>query len=315
LYACSQTERESAGPPEKITIACATMPETALVQVAQAQGFFREEGLEPTVNLHPYGKIALGELLEGKADFATVAETPFMFTVMQGEKVSVITTIHSSSLGHAILARSDKGILSIADLKGKRIAVTLGTTAHFFLDNMLITNGISPKEVEVAGMKAGEIPDALVRGDIAAAAVFSPFLELTQKKLGDRATVFRDKNIYRYTFIVVAKQDFIRKNPVKIRKLLRALARAEEFVRENQETAQSIVSGFSGMEIAILRETWPGSNFSLSLDQSLLLALEDESQWAINRRLTNARRVPNYLDFIHLDGLKAVKPDAVRILR
>src|SRR5512133_2836274 len=87
--ACTRTDQKPAGPPEKITLALATLPETALAQVAQSRGFYREVGLETTVHLHPYGKIALKEILEGTADFATVAETPVMFAIMNGEKISV----------------------------------------------------------------------------------------------------------------------------------------------------------------------------------------------------------------------------------
>ena len=52
----------------------------------------------------------------------------------------------------------------------------------------------------------------------------------------------------------------------------------------------------------------------MSLDQSLILALEDESRWAIKRGLVREMNIPNYLDFIYLDGLTSVKPEAVRIL-
>ena len=315
LCACTPTDRKPAGPLEKITMACAALPETALAQVAQSQGYYREEGLEVTAHLHPYGKLALDEMLDGKADFATVAETPFMFAAMRGEKIAVIATIHVSNLGHAILARRDRGIHSLGDLKGKKIAATLGTTAHFFLDSMLVTHGIFRKDVKVVDLKAEKIPDALVRGDVDAAVAFSPYMELTRQKLGDRGIMFRDKDIYRYTFNVVASRDVIRKNPAKVRKMLRALVRAEEFVRENPATAQKVVSDFSKIDIAMLRDTWPNARFAVNLDQSLILSLEDESNWAIRGGLTGNSKVPNYLDFIYLDGLAAVKPGAVRILR
>ena len=97
FFACSRTDQKPAGPPEKVTIAYATLPETALAQVAQSRGYYREEGLEVTARLHPYGKPALEDLLTGKADFATVAETPVMFAIMKGEKISVIATIQTSS--------------------------------------------------------------------------------------------------------------------------------------------------------------------------------------------------------------------------
>jgi NitT/TauT family transport system substrate-binding protein len=315
FFACSPTEHKPAGPPEKITIAYATLPETALAQVAQSRGYYREEGLEATAHLHPYGKIALKDLLEGKADFATVAEAPIMFAIMKGEKISVIATIQTSSLGHAILARRDRGILALGDLKGKRIAATLGTTSDFFLDAILSVNGISRKDIEVIDLKPDEIPAALARGDIDAVSAFTPYTALTQKMLGNRVITFHNKDIYRYNFNVVAMQEFIRKNPGKVRKMIRALVRAEEFIRGNPAEAQKIVADFCGIEIGIVRDIWTDTNFTVTLDQPLILALEDESRWAIHNGLTGAREVPNYLDYIYFDGLKAVKPEVVRILR
>jgi len=50
------------------------------------------------------------------------------------------------------------------------------------------------------------------------------------------------------------------------------------------------------------------------LDQSLVLALEDEARWAIKNKLTSKTKVPNYLNHIHLDALKSVAPSAVTII-
>jgi NitT/TauT family transport system substrate-binding protein len=97
--------------------------------------------------------------------------------------------------------------------------------------------------------------------------------------------------------------------------MLRALVRAEEFVRANPAEAQKIVADFSGIDINIVRDIWAYTSFTVSLDQALILALEDESRWAIKGGLTAAKAIPNYLDFIYFDGLKSVRPEAVRILR
>ena len=104
-------------------------------------------------------------------------------------------------------------------------------------------------------------------------------------------------------------------NPEKVKKLLRALLKAEEFVRQNPVEAQKIVSDFTRIDIDVIREIWGNSEFSVKLDQSLLLAMEDESEWAINNKLTPKKEIPNYLDFIYFDGLKSVKPEAIRILK
>jgi NitT/TauT family transport system substrate-binding protein len=296
-------------------MACATTTDTVLAEVAQSLGYYHEEGLETTLRPHPYGKPALEDLLGGKADFATVAETPVMFAIMKGAGISIIATIQTSSRDNAIIARKDKGILTIGNLKGKKIAATLGTSSDFFLDAMLGVHGISRKDVKVFDLKAEAMPDALARGDIDAISTFNPYLIQAKKRLVDRCIVFYGDDIYTWTFNVVATQEFIRNNPGKVRKVLRALVKAEEFVRQKPEEAQKIVADFSGVEIGIVRDIWADIRFRVSLDQQLLLALEDESRWAIKNGLTNATKIPNFLNFIYLDGLESVKPEAVRIVR
>ncbi len=315
IFACTRQEEKGAGPPEKVTIAYSATTDAVLAEVAQVKGYFLQEGLEVTPHLHPYGKRALEDLQAGKADFATVAETPVMFAIMKGDKISVIATIQHSKKGNAIIARRDRGILTPEDLKGKRIAATLGTTSDFFLDAILGVRGISRKDVEVFDLKADKMADVLAHGDIDAVSTFTPYVTFTQKKLGNRVITFLDKDIYRWTFNIVATQEFIRKNPDKVRKMLKALVRAEVFVRENPAEAQKIVTDFSGIDIGIVRDIWADTSFTVSLDQPLILALEDESRWAIKRGLTGSSKVPNYLDYVYLDGLESVNPKAVRIIK
>lgn len=314
VAACSRIEPQPADPPEKVTIAFATLTETALAQVAKTAGYYREEGLEVTPHLHAYGKLALRDLLEGEAEFATVAETPAMFAILNGEKIAIIASIQSSQKGHAIIARQDKGIRQPQDLKGRKIATTLGTTADFFLDGFLATQGISRKELTVVNLKPEEVEAALVNGAVDATSSFHPFLSNTQKRLGNQALTFYYPELYTMTFNVVATQEFIRRHPDKVRKVLRALVKAETFARENPIEAQTMVAQFTGIPSGVVSEVWANSSFAVTLNQALILVLEDESRWAIENQLSRARTIPNYLDYIYSDGLKSVKPDAVMIL-
>jgi NitT/TauT family transport system substrate-binding protein len=175
--------------------------------------------------------------------------------------------------------------------------------------------GISRKDVTFVDLTAEKMPEALDLGDVDAASTPHPYSVFAQKKLGDRGITFQNKEIYTATFNLVAKQEFIRQNPGKVVKMIRALVKAEEFVRRHPSEAQKIVADFSGVDIAVVGEVWASQNFGVTLDQSLLPAMEDESRWAIKNRLTGAREVPNYLAFIYFDGLMSVRPEAVTILR
>jgi ABC-type nitrate/sulfonate/bicarbonate transport system substrate-binding protein len=164
-------------------------------------------------------------------------------------------------------------------------------------------------------MPPEEMAEALERGDVDAISAWSFVLIQVQKRLGDKGITFYDEDVYMQTFSVVTTQDYIRAHPENVRKVLRALIRAEKFSDQKPAEAQTIVADFCSLDKAVIAEMWPVEKFSVTLDQSLLLALEDESQWAIKSGLTNKVKIPNFLNFIYWDGLESVKPDAVRMLR
>jgi sulfonate transport system substrate-binding protein len=312
---CILPSGKSPEPPEKVTIAYSATMDSVLAQVALVQGYCRQEGLEVTAHLHPYGKLALKDLLEGKADFATVAETPVMLAILNGEKIAIIATIETGNRVNAIVARKDRGILTPGDLKGRTLAVTLGTTADFFMDTFLALHEIARKEVKVVDLKPEQMSGALARGEVDAISVFMPFPIQVQKRLGSRVISFYDDNIYTFMFNIVATQKFIRENPGKVRKLLRALVKAEEFVSANEPQAQMLVADFSRIDPALVREIWGSFSYRVKLDQALLLALEEETLWAVKGRLVGKHAIPDYLDYIYTTGLESVRPKSVRILR
>lgn len=315
LVACDITKHKTTGPSEKTTIAYALLHHSLLAEVALVKEYFRQEGLDVDPHLHPYGKPALEDMLAGNADFATVAETPLMFAILDGADISIISSIHITNKNHAVVARKDKGVIAPGDLKGKKIAVTSGTTSEFFLDSFLTVNAISRHDVELVELRQEELAQALADERVDAVSAFHPYLIECQKKMGDVGISFINNNIHTQTFVMAATKEFVRKHPEKVKKVLRALARAEEFYRQNPEEAVRIVAEFNHSGIVDTREMLAGSTVGLSLDQSLILTLEDQARWAIGHRLTSARKVPDFLGYVYFEGLASVKPEAIGILR
>jgi hypothetical protein len=77
----------------------------------------------------------------------------------------------------------------------------------------------------------------------------------------------------------------------------------------------TIVAKTLNFSAEYLQTVWSDYQFSVSLDQSQLLAMEDEARWLINNNLTDATDLPNFLNFVYLDGLETVKPNSVNIIR
>jgi NitT/TauT family transport system substrate-binding protein len=63
-----------------------------------------------------------------------------------------------------------------------------------------------------------------------------------------------------------------------------------------------------------MAKIWPKNEFSLSLDQSLVVAMEDEGRWMIANNLTTAKTIPDIRDHIYTKGLEGVLPESVNVI-
>lgn len=314
LVGCQKSPPLNKEPLQKITLAYTTQPDCALVHIAVTNKYFLEEGLDIQPQLHTFGKAALSSVLAGKADLATVAETPVMFAALKGEKIYIVTNISTSNKNTAVIGKKDRGISVSADLKGKRIGFTPGTTGEFFMDSFFTANGIVRKDVELISLRPEEMSAALKADKVDAVVTWNFPLIIIRKELGSNGATLFDTDIYTETFNVSVKQEFVQKNPETIKKFIRGLLKAEKFINEHPDEAQSVVALALNVDKALIGEIWKDFDYRVSLDQSLLIVLEDETRWAVSNSLVDrSAKIPNYLDYIHTESLKSIKPEAVKI--
>ena len=320
LTSCDKAPPQAAGSAgsegrQKVTVAYTTQPQSTLIHIAVNKGYFSNQGLDVQPLIHSFGKAALQSILDGKADFATVAETPVMFSVLKGDKIFVIANIESSNVNNAVLARPDAGIVKAADLKGKRIGFTPGTTSDFFLDSFLTAQGLTRKEITPVPLTPNEMQEALQTGKVEAVSSWNYTLTQIKHQLGAQAVIFYDRQIYTETFNIAAMQDFVQRNPQAITRFLRALIQAEDFVAKNPQEAQDIMAAAIKVDKELVREVWDAFNYQVRLEQNLLITLEDETRWAMKNKLTDKTVMPNYKDYIHVESLMAVRRETVKLKR
>ena len=320
LTSCDKAPLQAAGSAgsegrQKVTVAYTTQPQSTLIHIAVNKGYFSNQGLDVQPLIHSFGKAALQSILDGKADFATVAETPVMFSVLKGDKIFVIANIESSNVNNAVLARPDAGIVKAADVKGKRIGFTPGTTSDFFLDSFLTAQGLTRKEITPVPLTPNEMQEALQTGKVEAVSSWNYTLTQIKHQLGAQAVIFYDRQIYTETFNIAAMQDFVQRNPQAITRFLRALIQAEDFVAKNPQEAQDIMAAAIKVDKELVREVWDAFNYQVRLEQNLLITLEDETRWAMKNKLTDKTVMPNYKDYIHVESLMAVRRETVKLKR
>lgn len=284
------------------------------VMAAQSQGYFAARQL--AVQLQPYtnGRQALEAVTSNQADMATVADIPIMFFAMDAIPIQVISTIFRTGRDHGLVARRDRGIARPADLKGKRIGVTLGTSGHFTLEVFLNRQRLDTRDVQLVNYPPDGLQQALTDGAVDAVSGWDPFLGAAEESLGANGIRFSGADVYESIYNMVTLSSYVKRHPQTVVRLLQALEQGERFCRDRPGAGVAFFPKLSAGGARAMLAAWPSHHFGLELDQSLLLVLEDQSRWAIKGGLTGTRDVPNFLDYIYLDGLKQVSPSEVTII-
>ena len=316
LWSCNQSPQSQTGPVTKLNIA-ALIPSFSsyTIYVAAEKGCFKEQGLDVTLASFPHGKASLEALMKGQVEFAASSETPFMHAVANGEKICLVATMMTGEKHLAVVGRKDKGISAPKDLKGKRIGVTSGTNGEYFLDTVLLLNGISRDQIETVNVKPKKMLEVLMQGEVDAIATWNPQMYQALKALGPGGVAFYAEGLYSPSFVISTSKEYARKNPGIVQRVVRALVNASRIIAEDPEECRAIVARHLGADKELLDALSATYHFKITLDQSLLTTLENQCGWAIKRKIAEHVQIPNYLDFICMDALEAVEPKAVTIIR
>lgn len=305
--------RPRAEPLLPIVIARLQSPHSGLIHIAQARGYFAAEGLDASIHTAGTGYEAINEMLAGKADVATSAETPIARTLAEGKYLKVISTIFTSQSNSGLVARKDRGIARPEDLKGKRIGFVLGTATHYELEAFMAFNDIALSSVTLAPGKPEELVSWVASGTIDAASVWTPYLNQMQEQLGGNALTFSPKQFYSEMTNIVVRADYVSRHREETDRLLRALEKAESFADSHPDEAALIVATASGLSPQALRGQGEPLTHELTLKQSLVLATENEVRWWFRRGLVPPGPFPDVLDAFETEPLRALKPTAVTV--
>jgi NitT/TauT family transport system substrate-binding protein len=155
-----------------------------------------------------------------------------------------IFPIDASVGGDGILA--SKSIKSVADLKGKSIAVNQGSVSEFFLAQVLQANGLSLKDVKELNMKSGEAGAAFVAGRVDVAVTWEPWLSKAKARADSQVLVsskqYPDLIVDSFGF----RKEFIQKYPDTVKEFMRAYYDAFDWMQKNPAEANKIIGDAVG---------------------------------------------------------------------
>lgn len=294
-----------------LVVAVGETPLFAPLQLASLEGHFAAEGLDVRVISCINGRRCLKHLTDGEAQVATAADTPMMFALHAGHRFDIVATFGSSSSDTVMVARTDLGVRTPADLAGKRIGVVRGTSAHYFTNVFLLINGVPRDSVVLVFLDPARGAEPLLRGEVDAAALYLPVGPQAVEQLGAKGMVLPTLRPYTVTVNLIAQPGLSQDTLLR---LLKAVRRSIALMNDQPARAHAQLAALWKRDAQTVGRQLQSYEFRLGLDQNLLSTLEAESRWATREGLVSSS-APDYLELMRVEPMRALAPRAMTVIK
>lgn len=182
-------------------------------------------------SLFQSGPPMLEAMNAGSLDFGGIGDAPPIFAQAAGGEFYYVSVIPYSSETQDIIVPQNSLIQSAADLRGKKVALQRGSSAHYLLLRVLEAEGIPVNEVEVVSLSPADARGAFEQGSVDAWSIWDPFLAVAQQRGNIRELKVGQE---RRTFLL-ASRSFTRNHADLLRIILEATEENGEWALQNRE--------------------------------------------------------------------------------
>lgn len=199
----------------------------------------------------PSGPPLMEALNAGAIDLGSAGEAPPIFAQANNPNFLYVAHEPAAPLGEAILVRKDGPIRSVADLRGKSIALNKGSNVHYFLVKALESGGIPYDAVKLVFLSPADAAAAFTRGAVDAWAIWDPYLasgELTTggRILADGSGLVPNRQFY------VSTRPFVDANGPVVDATLAAIGEIDAWAKDNTDAVAAELAPSVGIPAPIL---------------------------------------------------------------
>ena len=219
-----------------------------------------EKALAPlgiTISWHEFtsGLPLLEAINIGSIDFgADVADTVPIFAQAAGARLAYVAEEAASPSAQAILVPKGSPVQAVADLKGKKVAVTKGAGSHFLLLAALAKAGLTFKDISPAYLTPADGRAAFVSGNVDAWVAWDPFLTSASRQSDARTLRDGSNGLASYKRYYIASAAYAERNADALNVIFSKLAETGKWVKANPKEAASQLAGLWGIDAATVEE-------------------------------------------------------------
>jgi len=242
-----------------------TLAVTGQLWTGVHRGHWAKEGIEFDPVKFNTGLELFNAMIGGSLDMLSTGAVISNFPARGQGKAFLINNIEFATA--QLWIREDQGVKTWADLKGKKIATTLGTTAHVFLDAALRANGLDPaKDVELINQGMPVAVTSFISGAVPAVALWVPFNMQVRQRVPS-AKMLVDASAYFPKSAIVGgwatRADYFEKNRAVVAQVVRGWPAANDDLINNSASILPIIQAknYEQVPLAELQEQFKASKY------------------------------------------------------
>jgi sulfonate transport system substrate-binding protein len=197
----------------------------------------------------------------GSIDFGTTGDTPPIFAQSAGAAI-VYVAGQPITNGQAIVVPSNSPIRSLADLKGKRVGFTKGSSAHNVVIAALEKAGLTYSDITPVYLSPPDASAAFARGSIDAWAIWDPYFAAAEKRQGARVLV-QARDIVETNSFFLANRGIAARHPQVVREAIDALAETADWAETHRDEVAKSLADVTGVDLDIQAVAAGRSSFAI----------------------------------------------------
>ena len=208
----------------------------------------------------PSGPPLLEALNVGAIDFGNTGEAPPIFAQAAGAPIQYVAYEPPAPKGEAILVPKDSKLTSVADLRGKKIALNKGSNVHYLLVKAKEKAGVRYSEVEPVFLAPAAARAAFERGAVDAWVIWDPFQAAAEAATGARTLADGTGVVSNYQFYFSSKK-FLESDPRIVDLVLAQLSEVDDWAKGDihavaNQLAPAIGLPVDVVEVALKRQSY-----------------------------------------------------------
>jgi sulfonate transport system substrate-binding protein len=197
----------------------------------------------------PAGPVLLEGLNVGSIDFGTVGEAPPIFAQAAGANLVYVANEPPAPHSEAIVVPKDSTVKTVADLKGRKVALNKGSNVHYLLVRAIEKARLKYSDITPVYLPPADARAAFERGSVDAWAIWDPFLAAAEKQLGARVLADGSSLVSNHQFYLAARS-YAEKNADIVDIILEELARVDVWGRDHPKEAAAVLTAQTGLDAA-----------------------------------------------------------------